>query len=513
MKLADTVVPPGKMASCDLAGLRLLIVSGNTTIRKVVCTLASFWGMEVQEASSCEEAIGVWHSLHERKLALDVVIVELNLLENESSSLIEQFRGLSGEQTKWLLMNSVNERSLALRYLELGFSGCITKPLKASKLLGCLREVLTPKSGESFLSELMLSSPESNTKVAQLSQAKILLVEDTTINQKVVLNQLKVLGYEAQCVTNGKEALELLMGHSGCGVRVSVAEDERYGVIVAPEASERVVATSWTVNSTQDSSRYFDCTDAKRLSGKVNQSTNTSSPILRPESNFCRYDIVLMDCQMPVLDGYEATRLLRDFEGDSCHTVVIAMTANAMPGDREKCLAAGMDDYISKPLTLENLDVVLNRWLHQSVDVKSQPDFEEVISLSPTATSQGEFLVTNEECVSVNEAPLDLQQLDELARGDLAFQQELLTVFLEDSFIYLKEIKTALAQKDWVTLARYAHQIKGSSATVAIKIMPELAASLEHQAKEQQLLDAEQLITQLEQILERVQAFVSNSWH
>lgn len=523
VKLPDTVIPPGKMASCDLAGLRLLIVSGNTTIRKVVCTLASFWGMEVEEASSCQEAMGVWHSLHERKLALDVVIVELNLLENESCSLIQELCSLSGsgEQTRWLLMNSVNERSLALRYLELGFSGCITKPLKASKLLGCLREVLTPKSGESSLSELMLApSAPNSTKVAKLSQAKILLVEDTAINQKVVLNQLKILGYEAQCVTNGKEALELLTQQSSYGVRLSITdEDECYGLIVAPESSKPVVATSWkVVNSAQGSAGHFECTEQKRLSRKVNQSTDNFQTVLHPEGNFCRYDIVLMDCQMPVLDGYEATRLLRDFEGDACHTVVIAMTANAMPGDREKCLAAGMDDYISKPLTLENLEQVLNRWLHQSVDIKSQPDFEEVVSLSPTVTSQGEFLVTSEELVSnhiesIDEAPLDLQQLDELARGDLEFQQELLKVFLEDSFIYLNEIKTALAKGDCVTLARYAHQIKGSSATVAIRIMPELAAQLEHQAKNQQLLDAEQLITQLEQILERVQAFIRNSWN
>ncbi|MGC1395606.1 MAG: response regulator, partial [Coleofasciculaceae cyanobacterium] len=373
VKLADTVAPPGKMASYDLAGLRLLIVSGNTTIRKVVCTLASFWGMEVEEASSCEEAIGVWHSLDEQTLALDVVIVELNLLENQSSTLIEQFRGLGGEQTKWLLINSVNERSLALGYLDLGFSGCITKPLKASKLLGCLREVLASKSGESAQKELMLASSTSNsTKAAQLSQAKILLVEDTTINQKVVLNQLKILGYEAQCVTNGKEALELLTRH-GYGVRVSGTEDDHYGVSIAPEAS-RVVATSLTVNSVQSSSGHFKPRVEKRLSSKLNH-TNSSSAMLREDD--CRYDIVLMDCQMPVLDGYEATRLLRDFEGESCHTVVIAMTANAMPGDREKCLAAGMDDYISKPLTLENLEVVLNRWLHQSVEIKSQSEVEE----------------------------------------------------------------------------------------------------------------------------------------
>lgn len=489
VKLADTVMPPGKMASYDLAGLRLLIVSGNTTIRKVVGTLASFWGMEVEEANCCEAAIGVWHSLHEQALALDVVIVELNLLENESGSLIQQFRSLGGEQTKWLLINSVNERSLALRYLDLGFSGCITKPLKASKLLGCLREVLTPKSEDSAQKELMPAAAAANsTKTAQLSPAKILLVEDTTINQKVVLNQLKILGYEAQCVTNGKEALELLTRHD-------------YGVI-AP-TSEPVVTTSVAVNSIQSSAGNFEPTE-KSLSCKINQSTDSSYAMLPSEANCC-YDIVLMDCQMPVLDGYEATRLLRAFEGESNHTVVIAMTANAMPGDREKCLAAGMDDYISKPLTMANLEQVLTRWLHQSVDVKSQSEVEEVVLISPTSTSQADVLATNE-------APLDLQELDELAQGDLVFQQELLTVFVEDSFIYLEEIKTAFAKGDCVTLARYAHQIKGSSATVAIKIMPEVAAQLEQQAKNQQLLDSEPLITQLEQILERVQAFIGNVW-
>jgi DNA-binding response OmpR family regulator len=130
VKLADTVMPP-VTPNLDLAGLRLLIVSGNTTIQKVVCTLASFWGMEVESASSCTEAIRVWRSFERKQKCLDVVILELNLLEKDSESLIQQFRSqLSGVQTKWLLMNSVNERSLALRFLDLGFSACITKPLK-----------------------------------------------------------------------------------------------------------------------------------------------------------------------------------------------------------------------------------------------------------------------------------------------------------------------------------------------------------------------------------------------
>lgn len=77
------------------------------------------------------------------------------------------------------------------------------------------------------------------------------------------------------------------------------------------------------------------------------------------------YDLVFMDCQMPVMDGFEATREIRIQEGDDRHTVIVAMTANAMPEDRDKCFSAGMDDYISKPVNPALLKQKLSDWLEQ----------------------------------------------------------------------------------------------------------------------------------------------------
>lgn len=523
-----------KPPTLDLLRLRLLIVSSNATTRKVVRTLTTFWGMQVEEASSCKEAVKVWRSVTSKNQGIDVVIFDLNLLErytesvravlalmlktNEPSDVSaganwsdlntdtspELAQRRPTGKTQWLLMSSVQERSLALRLMDLGFSACITKPVKASKLLGCLKQVLTPKH-EIENDIPALESPAFKPKKADYySKVKILLVEDTPTNQKVVLNQLKMLGYEADCATNGKEALEKIIGCTECS-----------GCKAAP--------------------------------------LNSATPL-----SISAYDIVLMDCQMPVMDGYETTRLLRAFEGESRRTVVIAMTANAMIGDREKCLSVDMDDYISKPVMLEDLEEVLERWIPQRVreperpteclspgqssttkgasasatlelvqqvridntrDVSSSIVAQDGAQVSPLAEREG--LTSKEHClatslklslpaVHLENVPVNLEQLTELSRGDAEFQRELLQIFVEDAFMYLEDAKSALAAEDWITLAHRAHQLKGSSATIAIYKMPELAALLENYAEDNNFIDASELITKLEQILERIQSFISN---
>ena len=137
-------------------------------------------------------------------------------------------------------------------------------------------------------SPVVNAAPAASPKMAA-ENCRVLLAEDNEINQRITLRLLQKLGYAADAVVNGKDAVDAL---------------------------------------------------EKR-----------------------NYDLVLMDCQMPSMDGFEATAIVRSREGKSRHTPICALTANAMEGDRERCLAAGMDDYISKPVALDKLQRAVNRWI------------------------------------------------------------------------------------------------------------------------------------------------------
>jgi CheY-like chemotaxis protein len=369
---------------------------------------------------------------------------------------------------------------------------------------------------------------------------RILLVEDTPTNQKVVLNQLKMLGYEADCAVNGREALNLLTRCLGLArtehrERLQREDSEIEALAMASQWDEVRIGEYPHVTPELYADNAPNVTNGLRSASRrpLGQSPRAAAlgqsrspvPALTPSSS-SPYDIVLMDCQMPIMDGYEATQHLRAFEGASRRTVVIAMTANALVGDREKCLAADMDDYISKPVRLEELEQVLERWLPPRVKESAslgigEPEFPSG-HLSIATSQNSQHLTPNDYHLSspltippsvakpANEVPVDLERLSELSRGDTEFLKELLQVFLEDALIYLEELENALAAGDCTTLARRAHQLKGSSATVAIYKMPEIAAQLERQAEDNQLLGASDLLAELEQILERIQAFISD---
>lgn len=274
----------------DIRGKRMLIVDDNKTNRHVLREQLKSWGCRYGEALCGAHALDSLREAISDGDPYNIAIVDMQMPEMDGEQLgriIKQDSKL--QNTVLVLMTSMGYRGDAGRFEKIGFRAYLTKPVKQSHLYDCLAlacgKIRPPLTGKPDL--ITIHSLAEKRKHNQ----KILLVEDNRINQKVALNILKKLGFNADVVSNGREAV------------ASLAETP--------------------------------------------------------------YDMVLMDCQMPEMDGYEATAHIRDPGSEVLnHNIpIVAMTAHAMKGDQEKCMKAGMDDYLTKPVLLRHLSDMLGKWL------------------------------------------------------------------------------------------------------------------------------------------------------
>ncbi len=263
----------------NLAGRSVLIVDDNATNRRILAQLAATWGMRAHAAESGPEALVLLASGEQ----FDVAVLDLHLPEMDGVQLAREIRSLAPREELPLLLLAPPRGRDDPRELEL-FAGYLAKPVKPHQLMEALAALF-----RTDLPRPLSAHPFVAAAVASASRPEhILLAEDNVVNQKVAVLMLARLGFRADIVTNGVEALE---------------------------AVQR---------------RHFD--------------------------------IVLMDVQMPHLDGLEATRRIHALWPERRDRPwIIAITANAMQGDRDICLAAGMDDYISKPVKTAELAAAIER--------------------------------------------------------------------------------------------------------------------------------------------------------
>ncbi len=396
----------------DIKGKRILIVDDNATNRYVLREQLNLWGCRHGEASSGMKALEELRLAIDSKDLYEIAILDMQMPEMDGETLgrkIKQDPEL--KNTILIMMTSLGQRGDAKRLEQIGFAAYMTKPVKQSQLCDCLATVTSTRK------EILKDQPATIVTRHSVAEDKkhkqrILLVEDNMTNQKVTVNILKRFGYNADAVSNGKEAVMAL--------------------------------------------------------------------------EIIPYDIVLMDCQMPEMDGYEATGEIRTPESKVLdHRVpIIAMTANAMKGDREKCLEAGMDDYLCKPVNPQELNDMLEKWI-----AKQDSSLPEEATDSDIGPVQNIF---------------DKASLLDRLMGDEELANEILGGFLEDVPRKFAALKEALDNKDAPSVLREAHTLKGASADVGGKALLETAFEIEKAGEAGDLETVKACLPELELQFERL---------
>jgi len=180
-----------------------------------------------------------------------------------------------------------------------------------------------------------------------------------------------------------------------------------------------------------------------------------------------RYHLILMDCQMPVMDGYQAAREIRLREHGTSHIPIIALTADAMQGTEQLCRQSGMDDYLTKPLDRMRLAKALDRYLGSAA-----PE----LKVAPSTASSSLSHVRAD-------APVDWDHIVAVSDGDPEFARELVQLFIDSGDASLREIREALDRGDLVAMGSAAHSFKGSSANIHANSAGAAAGRLEAAAR------------------------------
>jgi signal transduction histidine kinase/DNA-binding response OmpR family regulator len=278
-----------------LAGRRILVADDNASSRQLICLWLQAWHCEALPATNGATALQLVHEEVEAGRRIDAAIIDMQmpLLNGHDLAATLQASPATAD-IALLLLTPVTMRDQGQRLLLAGSRAYLSKPLKSELLLHSLYSIFAGENESGSAPATPAQAP------APARRARLLLVEDNPVNQRLALILLEKLGHQVDTAENGAAALKAL-------------------------------ARS-------------------------------------------RYDLVLMDCRMPVMDGYEATRLIRRGEEGVLDPgiPIIAMTANAMAGDRELVLEAGMDDYLSKPVNPQTLDEMLQRWLART-DKSAKP--------------------------------------------------------------------------------------------------------------------------------------------
>lgn len=407
----------------QLKGKRVLIVKANATARNALADQVRLWGMQPRTFASNAAAL---QHLNEAG-GYDVALLDLFTPEHDTIQVAAELRADNRFYTMPLVLISplgyqVDSETLSL------FAAPLTRPIKASVLYETLLGVLVGNLADP---RPRSRKPVIDRQMGRRMPLRILMAEDNPVNQKVTLKLLEKLGYTADVVSNGLEALEAL---------------------------------------------------AHRL-----------------------YDVILMDIQMPRMEGVETTRRIRGRSDLAQQPHIIALTAHAVQGDRERYLAMGMDYYLSKPIQLEALMVALRNAVPPARRVVPRMVEDEPptpVAAAPAAAQ------TSEANASTSPGLIDWKVLQDYVAvlGDVGASatQELVDLYLENTPVLISRLRSAVAEENASEAVRAAHDLGSTSASLGAMELAKLARALERQLRYEPPANTEEKVAELARMYEQV---------
>jgi len=414
----------------DISQLYLLIVDDNSTNLEVLRGQLEHWGAKVTEASSAQKALNICQErVTSGEPLFDVALLDMQMPEMDGVALGKALRAnRQFDEMKLVMMTSIATQSEAKFFADLGFNAYFPKPTTTTDLFQALSVVVD--NGDALHDAVPLVTRDYLASLIHEKPAdEIVSIEKSSVKILLVednkVNQMVALG---------------------------VLKEFDFGADIAENGEEALT-------------------------------------ILQQSPENMPYHLIFMDCQMPVMDGYQTTENIRSGKaGEHYKTIpIIAMTANAMEGDRDKCLQSGMNDYIGKPIEPQVLENKLYKWLEGKTDRSNQALSEEVTKLDKLSTDKQD---------SSEEVLVSWHQESALQR--LVNSEELLLslikTFIEEIPSKIEQLAVAVESQNRHEMGALAHNIKGASANLSGLKLAHYCLEFEHFAKSECAFEPQHLM-------------------
>jgi signal transduction histidine kinase/CheY-like chemotaxis protein len=410
---ADALEPVSVPSTADLRGIRVLVVDDDDVNRRVLHSMLTHWGMAAAEVDRGTAALQSIERAQARNEPFQLILLDVCMPDMDGFAVATEIRrrpDLGGASIPVMLLASARHAGDSARGAKLGIAAHLTKPVRQSRLHDEIQRV--------FARAVTVVPSHPLPATSEPRALRVLLAEDNSVNQTLMLHLLRKQGHEAIVASNGREA------------------------VAAAAAST--------------------------------------------------FDVILMDVQMPEMDGFEATAVLRSKElATGGHVPIVALTAHAMRGDRERCLNAGMDAYLTKPVHPNTL-------------------FETLRTMTTSQTGSAPLSITAAttpaRSARVSGSTIALDEVLERVGGDRALLAQIIAMFSAELPKMLEDVQRCIQLGDAPALRRAAHALKGCAGNFGDKATVDAASALECMGRDGRLGDARVKYDELERHARRLDA-------